>query len=402
MAYDLRILDLFKKDIRKKGVVGEETTAATVKLIIVTRLLGGPGSKSKPTSAIVKGDSSSGKSYTVESTVRFFPPEAVLEMTAMSERALVYSKEDFKHRTIVLYEAVALREGVQDNLTAYLLRSLLSEGRLEYPVTVRAKDGNWTTKTIVKEGPTNLILTTTKVSIHAENETRALSLTTDDTPDQTQRVFRELANEGEGGVDLEPWHQLHRWLRTAEHRVTIPFGPALAELVPPVAIRLRRDFGAVLALIRAHAILHQLNRPRDSEGRIIATLDDYEVVRDLIAGVVSEGVGATVSPTVRDTVEAVSALAGVHQDGVTATALAEKLGLDKSAARRRLLMAKRDGYITNREERRGHPGRWVIGEPLPEEKELLPPRHRLENRTAGQASGGTVARGSEGDKGVGP
>lgn len=179
---------------------------------------------------------------------------------------MVYSKEDYSHRSIVVYEAVALREGMQDNLTSYFVRSLLSEGRIEYPVTVRDKDGNWTTKTIVKEGPTNLILTTTKVAIHSENETRALSLNTDDSRDQTQRVFRELANEASDDADLARWHHLHRWLQTAEHRVTIPYGPTLAEMVPPVAVRMRRDFGAVLALIRAHAILHQLNRPRGAEG----------------------------------------------------------------------------------------------------------------------------------------
>ena len=33
--------------------------------------------------------------------------------------------------------------------------------------------------------------------------------------------------------------------------------------MPPVAVRLRRDFGAVLGLIRAHALLHQATRGRD-------------------------------------------------------------------------------------------------------------------------------------------
>ncbi|MDQ3662847.1 MAG: hypothetical protein M3454_17725 [Actinomycetota bacterium] len=51
--------------------------------------------------------------------MEFFPKDAIVEMTAMSERALVYSKEDYSHRSIVVYEAVALREGMQDNLTSY-------------------------------------------------------------------------------------------------------------------------------------------------------------------------------------------------------------------------------------------------------------------------------------------
>lgn len=398
LASDLRILDRFKEDVRRRGVVGEETTAAIIHLCIVSRLLGGPGSKSKPVSAIVKGNSSSGKSHTVAITTEFFPRGAIVEMTAMSERALVYSNEGYRHRSIIVYEAVALREGAQDNLTSYFLRSLLSEGRIEYPVTIRDKEGNFTTKTIVKEGPSNLILTTTKVAIHSENETRALSLTTDDSRDQTKRVFRELANEAQDATDLTRWHQLHTWLQTAEHRVTIPYGPALADLVEPVAVRLRRDFGAILALIRAHAVLHQLNRLRDSERRIVATLDDYEVVRDLVAGTISEGVGATVSSTVRDTVEAVRDLAALYPEGATATALADKLALDKSAARRRLLMAKSGGYVQNKEQRRGHPGRWVAGEALPEEVELLPPRHRLADKAAGRGGGGTVVSDFEGVK----
>jgi hypothetical protein len=216
------------------------------------------------------GVSSSGKSFTTETTVKFFPPEAVIEMTAMSERALVYSKEDYKHRTLVLYEAVALREGNDDNLTSYFVRSLLSESRIEYPVTVRGSDGNFTTRTVVKQGPTNMIVTTTKTKMHAENETRVMSLSTDDSSEQTARVLLALADESDNGVDLEEGHQLQAWLQHAEHRVTIPYASQLAQLVPPVAVRLRRDFGGLLAMIRAHAILHQQTRTRDDRGRIVA------------------------------------------------------------------------------------------------------------------------------------
>ncbi len=51
----------------------------------------------------------------------------------------------------------------------------------------------------------------------------------------------------------------------------------------------------MLNLIRAHALLHQASRQRDASGRIVATLDDYRVVRDLIADLVSDAAGATVA-----------------------------------------------------------------------------------------------------------
>src|ERR687889_937052 len=103
--------------------------------------------------------------------------------------------------------------------------------------------------------------------------------------------------------DLERWHALQRWLEGAEHRVTIPYAKALARLVPPVAVRLRRDFGAVLNLIRAHAVLHQATRERDAEGRIVASFADYTTVRELVAELVSAGAEAAVPKTVRETVE---------------------------------------------------------------------------------------------------
>ena len=78
--------------------------------------------------------------------------------------------------------------------------------------------------------------------------------------------------------------------------------------MPPVAVRLRRDFKTVLMLIRAHALLHQATRQKDEAGRIIATIEDYAAVRELVADLVAAGVEATVRPEVRETVAAVADL----------------------------------------------------------------------------------------------
>ena len=366
-----RILDRVADEVRARGLVGEERLAQTLYLVLTSRLL------DKQVSAGVKGHSASGKSYTVETVTRFFPDDAYLEFTAMSERALVYSTEEYAHRTLIVYEVVALREGIEDDMTSYFVRSLLSEGRIDYEVTVRDKDGGFTTKRITKEGPTNLVFTTTKTKVHAENETRILSLGTDDSREQTARVLLELADESNAGSDLREWQELQRWLAGAEHRVTIPYAPALVAKIPPVAVRLRRDVGSLLALIRSHAVLHQATRNRDDQGRIVADLDDYAVVRDLVADVMAEGVGATVSETVRQTVEAVAAIAPL--DGVQLRPLADKLELDKSNVSRRLRHAADGGYVRNLEDKRGKPGRWVIGDPLPEAADLLPEPAQLRN-----------------------
>ena len=66
-----------------------------------------------------------------------------------------------------------------------------------------------------------------------------------------------------------------------------------------MAVRLRRDFGAILNLIHSHALVHRATRERNERGRIIATLEDYEVVRELVADLISKGVEATVPKVVR-------------------------------------------------------------------------------------------------------
>jgi hypothetical protein len=363
------ILAKVGEEVCARGLVGEEKLAKTIYLVLTSRLL------DKQVSAAVKGHSSSGKSYTVETVTRFFPTEAFLEFTAMSEKALIYSSEQYTHRTIVIYEVTAMREGVEDDMTSYLIRSLLSEGRIVYDVTVKDPAGGFTTEKITKEGPTNLIFTTTKTRVHAENETRVLSLVTDDSTEQTARVLVEVAKEDNGGNSLDEWVDLQLWLATehAEHRVTIPYAKELAGLVPPVAVRLRRDFGAVLSLIRAHAMLHQLSRDRDNQDRIIATIEDYQVVRELVADVITEGAERAVSDTVRKTVDAVVELThGLRQMPTSAQAVATHLNIDKSNAGRRLRMAADGGYIENLEPRRGMTAQWVKGEELPDAKTVLP------------------------------
>jgi hypothetical protein len=168
---------------------------------------------------------------------------------------------------------------------------------------------------IERVGPTGLIVTTTAARLHSENETRLISVTISDTREQTAAVLKAQAARREkesGGLgdrnDLAPWRALQVYLASGTAKVTIPFAEALADLVRPVAVRLRRDFPTMLTLIEAHALLHQASRDVTLHGAVIATLDDYRAVRELIAELIADGVGATVSKTVCETVETVRKL----------------------------------------------------------------------------------------------
>jgi hypothetical protein len=295
----------------------------------------------------------------------------------MSEKLLAYSDENYRHRYLVIYEAA----GMNGDMMSYLIRSLLSEGRIRYETVEKTKEG-YKPRLIVKEGPTGLITTTTAARLHPENETRLLSLGVIDTQEQTKAVMRAIAAESSNAntIDYDRWHALQKWLASGERRVTMPFAAALAELIPPVAVRLRRDFKLLLTLIQAHALLHRERRDRDEQGCIVATLDDYAAVRDLIEKLFSEGIEATVPTTVRETVNAVAAIIATGKNEASQTDIANHLKLDKNSVHHRVHKAIERGFLVNNETKRGMPARIAINDPMPEEIEILPQRAKLEDR----------------------
>src|SRR5215207_8387061 len=365
------ILERFYATLRDSGVAGERRTAMILYLALTSRQL------DRPVSVAVKGPSSGGKSFLVERVTEYFPESAVYALTAMSEKTLAYSDEPIKHRHLILYEA----SGMGGDFQAYLIRSLLSEGRLRYETLEKTPEGI-KPRLIEREGPTGLIVTTTMDRLHPENETRLLSLLVADTREQTKQVLRALADEDHRPPERDEWLALQEWLEGAVRRTTIPFAGVLADLVPPAAVRLRRDFSAVLNLIRAHALLHQTTREIDESGRVVATIDeDYRMVRELVADLVAEGVEATVSETVRETVEVIERLLDEgDEDALSLTQIAAELKLDKSAASRRVRSATFKGYVKNLEDRKGRPGRYLPGEPLPDDVVVLPTAEEVLHR----------------------
>lgn len=360
------ILEYFGHVVEKRGLAGERRNAMFLFLAVISRLLLPP---CRPVSVAVKGPSAGGKSNLVESVLIFFPRSAYYALSGMSERALAYSTEPLKHRMLVIYEA----PGMASEFATYLIRSLLSEGCIRYETVMKTADG-LEARLIEREGPTGLITTTTAASLHPENETRLASINVVDTPDQTRSVMQALADEAREVSDdeLDEWHALQIFLESGERNVAIPYAGVLARAIPPLAVRLRRDFGMLLNLIRAHALLHQASRGRDEREWIIATPEDYRVVRELVADLIASGLEATVPERIRETVAAVDKMSWDTEKPVTVTQVAARLGLDKSAVSRRVREAVERGYLRNLEDKRGRPAKLELGDPLPEEQQVLP------------------------------
>jgi hypothetical protein len=379
------ILGLFLVDLRRAGVAGEERLAQLEYLALTSRMLPWDTSQ-RPVSILAKGTSSTGKSHTTQTVLRFFPSEAWIDLGSMSKRYLFYTEEDFAHRFLVVPEWATIRD---DDEVVAMLRILLSEGRLIHG-TVEG-EGKRTARRIEKEGPTGLIVTTTEAAVDPEMETRCLSLVTDDTPEQTRRVFDAIADLelGNDEVAFERWHDLQRWITSqGETRVLVPFVAALAELMPAVATRLRRDFVSLLCLVRAHAVLHQAQRERDGRGRIVAEVEgDYARIRALVGDVIAEGVEASVTRAMRETVEGVQALLDEGKAHASPKALADRLGVGRSATYERIKRALFAGYLINEAGKDERGMKLVVGAPLPGADAFLPTPSEVVRVMSGSVTG---------------
>jgi hypothetical protein len=356
------ILAVFGRAIEAAGLVGETNNAKILYLALTSRRF------DKPVSVAIKGVSAGGKSFTVESVLRFFPASAYFSRTGCSEKALYFSDEDFRNRFIVLFEMT----GMASDYLSYVIRTLLSENRLSYELPMKSESG-LEPRVLEKDGPTGLITTTTSAKLHPENETRLLSLGVVDTREQTKAVMATLAGgDQRTAIDYAPWNALQELLTVGEQRVVVPFARALADKIPPVAVRLRRDFATLLSLIRSHALLHRGTRPRDATGRIVATVADYTAVRELVADIYAEGIEATVSKTMRETVTTVAEAIAAGASSVSLAALAARLSLDKNSVHHRVKKATARGFLANLEDKRGKPAQIVLGDPLPDNDGVLP------------------------------
>jgi hypothetical protein len=355
------ILDLWIQSW-DKVMAGEHRNAKLLYLIATSRLL------KQPMHAVLKGPSAAGKSQIRKAVLNFFPKEDVIPFTTISEKALFWYEGEFTGKILSMGEATGLQEAELQNT---LLRELMSEGVINY-VTAQVIDGRVQSVTITKRGPCTFMVTTTRAMLHPENETRMLSLEVDDSPVQTRRVLKKLAQTVGRNQDTD-WAECYRWqdyqLLLREHGyqrpggwvIDVPFASALAALIGAPSCRFRRDYPQILQAVKAHALLHFFRRDSNERGELIADLElDYVPVAELIGGVVSEASDFSVEKGIRETVEAVKivTIGMTDYEGATSEAVADQLGIDQSAAHRRLTKTKLKGYVTNLETKHGQPGKW--------------------------------------------
>jgi len=353
--------------IEDLGVVGERRNIGLLHLLARSRAL------PRPVNVELNSPSSAGKTHTVTGTLALEAPEVYYELTASTERALIYLEEPLAHRILYMQEPEGLAQGV--GFAA--IKSLIWEGRLKYDTVVK-ENGEFVGRHIEKDGPTGLIVTTT-TGLEEQLSNRLLRLEVDASSEQTRRILNVIASSVNGTkprIDLTPWHAFSQLLGGPVD-VEVPFSYYLAERISTTALRIRRDFTHLLTLVQASAVEHQYQRSKTQDGRIVATVADYAHVYSLVKDVFQAAQEEGITRADREMIAAVEKL--TTPDGgkpgekpVTQAAISLHLGLSKSQVSYRVNRLIGLGHLVNLEQRRGKPQQIIPGVPLPEEVPPLP------------------------------
>jgi hypothetical protein len=316
----LRVPDILERAaqaIEQLGYVGEDRNKRLVYLVATSRLLG------KPLSAILFAPSGTGKSELLDRVAQLMPPEQVEFLSRLTPHALYYAGADhLRHKLVIVDEQAGAAE------SDYAIRTLQSKGFLRLAVAVKGRTENFEAR-----GPIALLSGTTRDDLNPENLSRCLELSLDDSAEQTQRVQeaqrRAWAGKASGTFDVEPWQDAQRLLEP--HEVVIPFAERLT--YPARTSKDRRDNMKLLTLVASHALLNQRQRDFGEDGRIVATVQDYEVVFELLRPLVDDeldGLSPRAAQLYRDLVEE-----GIGE-GITRREVAARFGWPYMTATRAL------------------------------------------------------------------
>jgi biotin operon repressor len=346
------VVETAKRLCEASNIIAEDRNAQLLLLIATTRLL------PTPAHALVVGTPGVGKSVLVSVVASGIPPCRHKCLIGTSARALLF--HNIQSATVL--EWLELPDTKGDTIHSQIIRTVLWQNPNQ-------SDAHYLTVEYTQRGyrrltlrlPRQITLLSTRTGIptgdNGQTASRFLIVEAEDNPDKRRTVLVDgIGATWESGEIVrhnadelrEPVRAFQEWAQRRNWKVVIPYARALTSLLAelPPTERDFRDAQTLLTLIAAHAIWNFQRREHFESNdtiTVVATLDDYAVVRELLAPTWSKGRPSSVSQGEQRVIE----LLQTNDGPLTTKEIAQKLGISESAARNRLNELKRKGFTTD-------------------------------------------------------
>ena len=144
--------------------------------------------------------------------------------------------------------------------------------------------------------------------------------------------------------------------------VVIPFAPQLADQFTTDRVEARRGFPHLMNMVQAIAVLHQFQRQVDSSGRLLATLEDYRVARQLLSSPLGRLLGRQLSEAATRYLERLSEWAR-NMDCFTSTEASKRDNASRRSVQLWLSELSDHGRVEIVEPHKGNkPAKWRLAE----------------------------------------
>jgi hypothetical protein len=203
IAKDPNLFSRVVAAVHRLGVVGEDVAIKATYLTVTSRLL-----RRRVISLLRRGTAAAGKNYLIEQVILLLPAESVITISGSSPKVLAYFGGDdpdfLAFKVVYIPEAASLlaQDGNEHEM-ARMLRTLISENKLNYP-TVVVREGGLPSITVmlVKNGPIAVLVTSARDNVEDEMLTRVAFADADESVSQSSRVVSHALNVATGERDL--------------------------------------------------------------------------------------------------------------------------------------------------------------------------------------------------------
>jgi DNA primase len=261
--------------IGKSGIVGEEKNRIFLFAIASSH-------KMKDTlHALIQGSSGSGKTHLLSKIAALMPPERVVKFTRVTENSFYnYDEFFFRNKLICLEDIDGLKE---EALFAW--RELISNNQLSSSTSQKDENGNIRSAQRIVRGPMASICATTHGAIYEDNMSRLFIIAVDESGEQTQRIMQYQSLAASGIADKEKENEARGFLQNCIRmlkplKVINPYADKIK--LPPQAHKIRRLHELFLSFVKQVTLIHQYQRKRDGQGRIITEPEDLKIAVEIM------------------------------------------------------------------------------------------------------------------------